>query len=131
MWDIHYFFCRRGGENLDKMTKSTFELQYDVDTKMAYVKKVKDEMTKNHRENDSEIVTGFMPQLLDPTTGRPHKMCPVRSFENYIYHLHPELDSLWQQPKKSFIAANKRVWYSKRPIGHNPIETFVQPQRNV
>lgn len=48
MFDIRYYFCRRGGENIETMTKGTFELKYDVNTKMAYVKKVRDEMTKNH-----------------------------------------------------------------------------------
>lgn len=48
MWDIRYFFCRHGGENIEDMTKETFELKYDVDTCMTYVKKVKDELDKNH-----------------------------------------------------------------------------------
>lgn len=114
MFDICYYFCRRGGENIEEMTKNTFALHYDVDTKITYVKKVQDEMTKNHQENDHEIITGFMPQLLGPD-GRAHKMCPVHSYENYIGFLHPNLDLLWQHPKDKIPTGNKNpnIWYDK------------------
>ena len=46
------------------MDKTTFSLQYDPELQIAYIKKVKDEMTKNHRDKDTEITTGFMPQVL-------------------------------------------------------------------
>lgn len=123
MFDIRYYFCRCGGENIEEMTKDTFELKYDIDTKMSYVKKVKDELTKNHKEGDHKIITGFMPQLL-AADGHPHKLCPVRSFENYIFHLHPESNRLWQLPKK-WIPPNKVIWYCKRAMGHSPIDSFM------
>ena len=81
MFDIRYYFCRRGGENIQDMTTATFELKIDPDSGISYVKKVIDEMTKNHRETDRELVTGFMPQLRN-ADGTIAKMCPVRSFEN-------------------------------------------------
>ena len=88
---------------------------------MAYVKKVMNEMSKNHKETDHEIITGFMPQLLD-LNGRPHKLCPVRSFENYLNH--PDLPKLWQTPLKKF-SCESEVWYKKVPLGHNTIEKFM------
>lgn len=132
MFDIRYFFCRRGGENIEDMTKTTFDLHFDVETRIAYVRKVQDEMTKNHKQNDNEIITGFMPQLLD-ADGRPHKMCPVRSFENYMAHLHPNLDALWQQPKDKIPTGNKNpmLWFDKRPLGHNPIDSFMSDLSNL
>ena len=45
------------------------------------MKKVQDELSKNHHKTDQEIVTGFMPQLLN-MDGKPHKLClvdPVKS----------------------------------------------------
>ena len=53
----------------------------------------------SHKETNSEITSGSMPQIVG-SDGRPHKMCPVRSYENYINHLHPDSDELWQQPLK-------------------------------
>ena len=88
MFNIRYFFCRRGTENFQDFHKDTFQLQFDVESGMTYVKKVQDEMSKNHKETDQEIKTGFMPQLLD-IDGCTHRLCLVRSFENYIAHLNP------------------------------------------
>ena len=122
-FDIQYYFCRRGGENIKEMTVDTFELIFDEVTRISYVKKKKDEQTKNHKECDSEVITGFMPQILD-NTGAPHKMCPVRSFENYITKLNPKNTSLWQQPLRQFPKDVDSPWYKNEVVGHNPIDKF-------
>ena len=74
--------------------KDTFKLEYDLDVRMAYVREVQDEGTKNHQEVNNELITGFMPQIINPTTGYPHRLCPVCSFEIYIDKLHPDNDYL-------------------------------------
>lgn len=123
MFNIRFYFCHRGGENLESFMKDTFSLQHDTKTGMAYVKKVRDEMTKNQRQHDTEMVTGFMPQLLIEN-GHPHKMCPVRSYENYIGVLNPANNYLWQHPKKK-ATPSSTVWYDNQNLGHNPIDTFM------
>ena len=45
MFDIRFFMCRHGCENIVGMTKSTFNLCYDQETKISYVKKVEDKLT--------------------------------------------------------------------------------------
>ena len=82
-FDIRYYMCRRGGENIESMTKDTFQLIWDNDLNMSYVKKVQDERTKNRTETNHEIITGFIPAILN-ADGTPHRLCPVTSFENYI-----------------------------------------------
>ena len=114
--------CRRGGENIETMNKETFKLKYDSELQMAYVQKVQDEQTKNHQESNTEIITGFIPQLLD-VDGSVHRLCPVRSFENYLNVLNPRCDALWQQPKNKIPAEGP--WYNAQPVGHNPIEKFM------
>lgn len=121
--DICFYFCRRGGENIHDFKKDTFKLEYNADAGIAYVRKVKDELTKNHRETDYDLITGFMPQLLDANR-RSHKMCPVRSFENLLAALNPKIDSLWQQPLKK-RPENSNVWFKATPLGHNPLQTFM------
>ena len=121
MFDLRFYFCRRGNENVHKWTKSTFELKYDVDTGITYLEKVFDEMTKNHQETNCEIQTGFMPQMLD-SSGKPHKLCPIHSFENYISHLN---EDLWQTPIHNMKYLTKKVWYMAELMGHNPIEKFM------
>ena len=36
-FDVRYYFCRQGVENIYDMTQDTFELGYDVDTGLSYV----------------------------------------------------------------------------------------------
>ena len=95
MFGICYYMCRKGTENITDMTKDTFQLQYDTKTGISFVKKVQDEMQKKHQECDNEIITGSMPQILD-IIGRPHKLCLVRAFENYVGRLNPKCNNLWQ-----------------------------------
>ena len=121
MFNIRYFFCQRGTENFQSFTKETFQLSYDTETKMAFVKKIQDELSKNHQETDQEIITGFMPQLLHQN-GHPHRMCPVRSFENYINHLNPNINALWQRPLNK---PKSNIWYAASVLGHNPFEKFM------
>ena len=123
MFDIRYYFCRRGVENIHSFDKNTFELQYDTTTGIAYVKKVKDELTKNHSETDQELITGFMPQIKNPD-GTIAKMCPVRSFENYINVLDNKVNFLWQRPKNK-IPKQGMAWYIAKQVGHNTHEKFM------
>jgi hypothetical protein len=61
-FDIRYYFCRRGQENIRCMTKDTFKVENDSTTDRKYVVKVRDELTKNHCGNDGESFSGFMPE---------------------------------------------------------------------
>lgn len=121
--NIRYYFCRGGGENIHAFQKDTFELVYDNESKITYVKKAKDELTKNHRETGTSMITGFMPQILD-VDGKVHKMCPVHSYENYISKLNPKIPNLWQQPLKK-CSFEDPVWYKAVPHGNNPLDTFM------
>ena len=81
-------------------------------------------MQKNHQECDNEIITGFMPQLLNPD-GTVHKLCPVRAFENYIIKLHPDNHSLWLKPLHKIPKDASSPWYEKTTVGHNTHEKFL------
>ena len=45
-FDIRFYFARRGAENMDKMKKDTFKIEFDMKTESWYVIKNKDELTK-------------------------------------------------------------------------------------
>ena len=121
-FDMRFYLCRRGCENFETMDRDTFVLQFDTDTHIAFVKKVKDELTENYKDLDDEITTGFMQQIL-AANGQPHKLYPVRSFENYISHLNSNCKSLWQEPLKKI--KKDGPWYKKIPLGHNTLEKFL------
>ena len=118
-FDIRFFFARRGSENMDKMRKTDFELTFDQRSETWFVKKVRDELTKNHRDRE-QIITGFMPE------NRDDPLCPVASFKKYIEHLNPENPYLWQKALESGnLKSDKNVWYSKHHIGRNTLGKFM------
>ena len=105
------------------MQEENFELEYDTETNIAFVCKVKGELTKNHKDLDIDVTSSYMTQVLD-SNGRFHKLCPVQSFENYVNHLNPKVKWLWQQPRKN-VKFEDPVWYTSHALGHNPLDTFL------
>ena len=124
MFDLRFYFCRRGNEMYMHGPSQLFDLKFETDTAITYLQKVIDKMTKNHKETDAEVQTGFMHQMLD-TNGQPHKYCPICSFENYVGHLNPNVKNLWQTPINKLSDLSKQVWYMPEGMGHNPIEKFM------
>ena len=92
-FEIMLFFCRRGRQNLRELRKEDFCVRTDS-SGVKFVCKVKDELTKNRRENDEAQESQTMFE-----TGGP--FCPVLSFEKYICHLNPKNEYLFQRPKKA------------------------------
>jgi hypothetical protein len=110
-------------ENFRAMTKDTFHLKQDPQTHLFYVIRAQDEQSKNHKESDRPIVTGIMPEL-------PHdyKMCPVRSYQEYLSKLHPDCNDLWQQPNDKVKLDNK-TWYCNAPRGSRKLSSFMTDLR--
>ena len=105
---------------MHSMTKDTFKLVTEDETGLCYITKAIDEETKNHKESDSEIISGYMPELPN------NKYCPVQSFLTYKISLDPKIDHLWQKPKmKVFPADGKGTWYGPQRMGHNPLDGFI------
>jgi hypothetical protein len=62
-FDIRLYFFRRGQENMHLMTKTTFGVETDSSTGLKVVRKLEDDMAKNHRETDKEESSGIMPEV--------------------------------------------------------------------
>ena len=117
MFDIRFYFARRGSENFKAMTTNTFKVIHDTQRKTIYVMKTVDELQKNHKEIDNEVITGYMPEM----PGDP--MCPVDSFREYLSHLNPECKSLWQPPITKPVTS---VWYARSAVGDHTISDFMK-----
>ena len=52
LFNILYYMCRRGQENLYDMRQDWFEVQVNPENGDKFLIQVKDEMDKNHREDD-------------------------------------------------------------------------------
>ena len=61
-FDVRLYFFRRGAENMHRMTKNTFMIQF-INGNKCVVKKM-GELTKNHRETDTgSSGSGIMPAM--------------------------------------------------------------------
>ena len=95
-----------------------------METGIAYVQKVVDELTKNHRETDTEPITGFMLQLKNPD-GTVARLCPVRLFQTTSTYGNVK-NQKFQQTKRILgtsrnnlvitLIKSTRVSYLRRPI---------------
>ena len=91
---------------MHSITKTTFQVLRDRETDICYVTRAEDEETKNHKEVDKDINSGYMPE-------RPgSKYCPVQSYLTYIYSLDRSVNDLWQRPRfDKFQEVGKGIWY--------------------
>ena len=80
--------------------------------------KIKDELTKNHRDMEA-LVSGIMPE------NKTDPMCPVKSFRKYLSHLHPENKMLWAYALENPDPVHPEIWYGKQHIGRNPLVKFM------
>ena len=81
IFNIIYFFCRRGCENLYQMTKNTYKVHVDP-TGLEYVKQVIDELDKNHSPDDT-IPSNDGHMYADP--GKTHTYHQFSSPINIVY----------------------------------------------
>ena len=117
-FDIRFYFCRRGSENMENMQKDHFKIEFNNETEEWYVIKAKDELTKNHRDIE-ELVSGIMPE------NKTDPLCPVKSFREYLSHLNCKNKYMWQYPLANVDPKNPEIWYGKTYIGRNPLSKFM------
>ena len=120
-WDIRYYFTCRGTENMYNMKRDHFKLSFDEQRGIRYIKLAKDKETKNHKEVDQDIESGFLPEMKDS------KYCPVTSYLTYIMSLSCQSDLMWQQPKFHQFPTNprERIYYGPGRVGENMLDTFI------
>ncbi|XP_028415787.1 uncharacterized protein LOC114539361 [Dendronephthya gigantea] len=112
-FEIMFFFCRRGRQNLRDLKKDDFVIITNPQGQRCVVKKT-DELTKNHRVNDAQAEEGGMMVA----NGSPY--CPVHSFEKYLNHLNPVNEFLFQRPKYN-CPVERVIWYDNMVVGQNTL----------
>ena len=97
--------------------KYDFAIKVNPKNNELYVIKIKDELTKNHRDNKN--IT---------SENKTDPLCPVQSFKKYLSHLHPNNKFMWEKllPK---VDLQQKVWYSQAHIGKNPLASFMSDVR--
>jgi hypothetical protein len=90
---LQYHFARRGAENIHSMQKSDL-IFMENEAKKTEVH-LRDYMTKNHRETDSEKSTrAFITEVGGPD-------CPVSLVKKYLSLLNEDCPYIWQKPNKT------------------------------
>ena len=103
---------------MEKMLKDDFQLKYSTENEEWFVIKVCDKLTKNHH-NLENIVTGAMPENKTDT------LCSVKSFREYISHIHPENKYMWYYPVDKINPQHPEIWFTRKNIAKNPLASFM------
>ena len=56
--------------------------------------------------------------------------CPVKTIKNYLSHLNPASDALFQRPRDSesskFNPADEKIWYCNAPLGSTTLDNMMK-----
>ncbi|XP_062612357.1 uncharacterized protein LOC134274121 [Saccostrea cucullata] len=124
-FEIVYYFCNRGQENLRSFQKTDFSVRTDPEGK-RYVCKVKHREEKNHRGDDLTDDQTNQARMYE-MPGNPR--CPVNSFMKSIVKLNPDNPNLWQRHKSS-VSETQSVWFDNIPLGKNTLAAMMSTIRN-
>ena len=77
------------------------------------------EADKNHGAGDHAFDTTGEGRIYETDTN-----CPVKCFENYLSHLNPMCQALWQRPRPS-VKSGDTVWFANVPLGEKYLGSMM------
>ncbi len=113
---IQYHFARRGAENVHGMKKDDLILEENAKNETEV--RLRDFMTKNHREMDVQNATDAVIVAMNGPE------CPVAMIRKYLSLLTGENPYLWQRPNKIFAGSGAK-WYYNAKIGENEMAKMM------
>jgi hypothetical protein len=127
---ISLYFGKRGRENQSSMKKSMLSLRKSSNGD-EYFELNKSEpgtvlTSKNH--------TGGLEGTEDHSDGKIFAQpgsprCPVQVIKAFLSHLNPDINNLFQKPRKlsaKFNPENFVVWFEARNLGHNILDNMLK-----
>lgn len=121
---LGFYLGRRGRENQRKLKPNILVLRSTADGKLYFElnREVAGSIpsTKNHQ--------GGLADVEDESDGKifaqpASKFCPVATIQNYLKHLNPQCDALFQRPRSS---KNGEVWYCNSPVGESTLANMLR-----
>ena len=120
-FDIHYNFARRGCENDELLTTSSFTLGKDDDDE--FLELSYNESTKNHPGTSTDTGDYAKPRMY----GNGGDWCPILAYNKLLSKLNPKIDRLWQRPKQtSDKGFNETNWFNAQPVGKNKLSAMMK-----
>ena len=120
-FEIMFYLCRRGKENLRGMTKETFAVSTDSSGRKFIFSK-RDEADQNHIHSVMPDDTVDQARIYEIPGS---SMCPVLSFEKYISKICPENEDLWQRPVNNFTDQVDNWYVQNAPLGKNHLSSMM------
>ena len=127
---LSFYFGKRGRENQRLLKPNMLVLKSTPDGKDFFElnREVAGSVlaTKNHQgglydpEDESD---GKIYSIPDSPT------CPVQTIKNYLKHLNPTCDSLFQRPKDANankFDVNNLIWYANSPVGERTLGNLLR-----
>ena len=115
------FFGRRGRENQRQLTPTMLSLQKTPQGVEYY------ELNRSH--------PGSLPDAEDESDAKIFSVpgserCPVKTLKNYLSHLNPTSDALFQRPRdgqsKKFNPTDDKFWYCSAPHGITTLNKMMK-----
>ena len=118
LFDLMYFFGRRGREGLRELRKDSFKFSEDGDGK-EYVTLDYNELDKNHSDisREAEETDKRMYAEAGPD-------CPVASLKTYLSKLNQNQICLFQRPNPFWRSSSR--WYDTVPVGKTQLGGFLR-----
>ena len=122
---ITLYFGKRDRENQRKLTKEMLSLQSTPQGRQYY--ELRNLLgSKNHQ--------GGLHDSNDESDGKMFAVanslrCPGKTVQNYLNHLNPELEILFQRPREAsskFQAQKDQVWFCNSPIGESTLGNMMK-----
>ena len=125
------FFGRRGRENQRQLKPTMLSLR-KTPQGVEYYELNRSQpgslpATKNHQggladaEDESDAKIFSVPASVK---------CPVKTIKNYLSHLNPASDGLFQRPRDSesskFNPADEKIWYCNAPLGSTTLDNMMK-----
>ncbi|KAK7475336.1 hypothetical protein BaRGS_00033412, partial [Batillaria attramentaria] len=114
-FEVRLYFCFDSAAMLT-MTTSALSIGLDAQSGHKCVFLNPDDAGKTNRQSRSPGAV---------MVGNGTDNCPVKCFEKYLSHLHPQCEYLWQRPVTSKVLAADKSWYSAVRIGRNTLAKFM------
>ena len=128
------FFGRRGQENQRQLTPKMLSLR-KTPQGVEYYELNRSHpgslpATKNHQEGLGDAEDESDAKIFSvPCSER----CPVKTIKNYLAHLNPASDALFQRPRDSesakFNPASEKIWYCNAPLGTTTLDNMMKQMR--
>jgi hypothetical protein len=125
---LGFYLGRRGRENQRQLKPTMLVLRSTAEGKQ-YLELNREAAgsfpsTKNHQAGLTDVEDESDGKIFAKQDSR---FCPVKTIQNYLEHLNPNCEALFQRPKIRQVHGNRQiVWYCNSPVGESTLGNMLR-----